>query len=123
MLKILLVSSEQKNLDAFAQALALDPKVSLFKTESAGEALKIACNVHPQLAVIDSALSGKDPLKLVSGFIALDAMINTVVVSGMDDEEFHEASEGLGILARLPEQPGAEEAARILSAVRKISVD
>ncbi len=115
--KILLVSSDENNLEALAGALVLDPKVSLFWARSAGDALKIAGDEHPQLAVIDSALSGKNPLKLVAELISVDAMINTALVSAMGDKEFHETSEGLGIMARLPERPDDKDAARLLAAL------
>lgn len=44
----------------------------------------------------------------------INAMVNTAVVSPLSDEEFHEASEGLGILVRLPLEPGADEACELL---------
>ncbi len=121
MLKILLVSSEPKNLEAFSRALALDPRVSLIHTGSGDDALKIAGSEHPNLVVLDSAITGKALLKLVAELLAVDAMINTAVVSGMDEEEFHEAGEGLGIMARLPERPGAANAANLLAALKRIA--
>ena len=40
----------------------------------------------------------------------VNAMVNTAVVSPLSDEEFHEVSEGLGILGRLPNEPGMSDA-------------
>ena len=44
----------------------------------------------------------------------VNAMVNTAVVSPLSDEEFHEASEGLGILGRLPNEPGMSDAVELL---------
>ena len=44
----------------------------------------------------------------------VNAMVNTAVVSPLSDEEFHEASEGLGILGRLPNEPGMNDAGELL---------
>ena len=57
-------------------------------------------------------LPDTEPLSLVQKLLTVNALVNTAVVSPLSDEEFHEASEGLGILGRLPEEPGIGEASR-----------
>jgi hypothetical protein len=52
----------------------------------------------------------------------VNAMVNTAVVSPLADEEFHEVSEGLGILSRLPKEPGESDAAELLCKLKKILV-
>jgi len=52
--------------------------------------------------------------------LMVNALVNTAVVSPLADEEFHEASEGLGILCRLPLTPGAGEATDLLHQLRKV---
>ena len=47
-------------------------------------------------------------------------MVNTAVVSPLSDEEFHEASEGLGILGRLSTDPGMSEASELLHKLRAV---
>ena len=120
MIKILLVSSEPSNLAALEKELQTYPDVELAKAETAEAALKIAGGDSFHLAVVDSALSDADPQKLAADFIAVNAMMNTAMVSGLSDDEFHEKTEGLGILMRLPENPGPHEARELLEALKRI---
>jgi hypothetical protein len=46
--------------------------------------------------------------------------VNTAVVSPLADGEFHEASEGLGVLGHLPINAGIREAADLLHHLRKV---
>ena len=47
-------------------------------------------------------------------------MINCAVVSTLSSADFHEASEGLGILMQLPAEPGKKEADQLLEHLKKI---
>ena len=120
MIKILLVSSAPENFLSLENALGSDPKVAVLKAGTAEEALRIAREEKPSLAVVDSVLSGAKPEKLVADFMMVNAMMNTAVVSAMDEEEFHEKTEGLGIMMRLPERPGSGEASKLLETLKGI---
>ncbi len=74
----------------------------------------------PRLVVIDSDLPDTDSLGLVQKLLLVNAMVNTAVISPLSEEEFHEASEGLGILGRLPVEPGSGDAVDLLQKLRKI---
>ena len=51
----------------------------------------------------------------------VNAMVNTAVVTAMDEEEFHEASEGLGVLSSLPQEPGADAAKGLLDRLASVA--
>ena len=72
------------------------------------------------LVIIDSGLPDTTPYDLVQKLLTVNAMVNTAVVSPLSEEEFHEATEGLGILVRLPLQPGKDEAANLLRRLRRV---
>jgi DNA-binding NarL/FixJ family response regulator len=74
----------------------------------------------PQLAIIDAGLPDTSPLDLVRELLMVNALINTAVVSDLSDEQFHDASEGLGILGRLPVNPGPVEAADLLGKLKAV---
>lgn len=74
----------------------------------------------PHLAVIDTDLPDIGTLDLVSELLRIDAMVNTAVVSGFSDGEFHEASEGLGVLSKLTLNPGREEAIELLQKLHRV---
>jgi DNA-binding response OmpR family regulator len=120
MLRILLVSARQETMDPFAEGLASDPEVRLEQIGSGAEALSVVRTASPHLVIIDSELPDMGSLSLVPELLMVNAMVNTAVVSPLSDQEFHEASEGLGILARLPLMPGGSDAAELLRKLRQL---
>ncbi len=106
---ILLVTGRPQQLADFAEGLRHAEGVSLTVVQSAAGALAAVRASAPQLVVIDNVLPDGEPKKLVVALLQVDAMINTAVVSRLPEAEFHEASEGLGVMARLPDPPGAED--------------
>lgn len=119
MLLIVLATARPEALLSFAAALSSDPEVRLKQVASATEALEAGRTLSPHLMVID-CLPDTEPLSLVQKLLMVNAMVNTAVVSPLSDEEFHEASEGLGILGRLPVEPGTGEAADLLHKLRQV---
>ena len=119
MLLIVLASARPEAWLAFAAALASDPEVQLKQVATGTEALEAGRTLAPHLMVIDY-LPDTEPLSLVQKLLTVNALVNTAVVSPLSDEEFHEASEGLGILGRLPEKPGIGEAADLLQKLRQV---
>jgi DNA-binding response OmpR family regulator len=121
MLKILLVSPARDHLSVFAAALSSEAGVAVGWAESGKEALEIAGAERPHLVVIDDALADTAALDLVAQLLTLDAMMNTAVVSEVPPEEFHAASEGLGVMAQLPPHPGRENAAETLASLKRLT--
>ena len=107
-------------MQAFAAALASNPAVNLQRVISGAEALEAVRTTAPHLVVIDADLPDTAPLDLVQKLLRVNAMVNTAVVSPLSDEEFHEASEGLGILGRLPTDPGMNDADEMLHKLRTV---
>ena len=121
MLHILLVTPRLDSWRGFADALSSDPGVRLEHAASGAAALEAVGRAAPQLAIIDAGLPDTSPLNLVRKLLMVNALINTAVVSDLNDDEFHEASEGLGILGRLPVNPGRDEAADLLGKLKAVS--
>jgi DNA-binding response OmpR family regulator len=120
MLRILLVSARQETMHSFAEGLASDPEVHLEQVSSGADALSAVRSTPPHLAILDSELPDTGPLGLVSELLTVNAMVNTAVVSPLSDQDFHEVSEGLGILTRLPLMPTNSDAAELLRKLRQI---
>jgi len=115
---ILLVTGRPDIMAPFADSLAASADVNLAAAGSAAAALEKARLAPPQLAIIDRFLPDMSPLGLVMELLQISAMINTVVVSAMSDEAFHEASEGLGVMGKLPDPPGPGEGSNLLDRLR-----
>ena len=120
MLNLLLATARPQELKAFTANLAADPEVRLQQVASGAAALEAVRTSPPHLVIIDANLPDTPPLELVQKLLMVNAMVNTAVISPLAEEEFHEASEGLGVLCRLPLEPGAGEAAGLLQKLRKV---
>jgi CheY-like chemotaxis protein len=120
MLNILIATSRPEAMRAFADGLRSDSQVRLESVSSGTDAVEFVRKSPPNLVVVDTGLPDNEPLKLVSALLMVNAMVNTAVVSPLSEEEFHEASEGLGILERLPEVPARSDAAELLLKLRRV---
>jgi len=120
MLRILLASARPEILQPFSDALSSVPQVRLQRVGSGADALDAVRVTPPDLVVIDIDLPDDQPLDLVSRLLTVNAMVNTAVVSGLPDAEFHEAAEGLGVLARLPVAPSRDDAVELLEKLHKV---
>ena len=120
MLRIVLATARPQAMQAFAAALSSNPEVHLQPVGTGAEALEAARTSAPHLVIIDTGLADHEPLELVQKLLMVNAMVNTVVVSPLSEEEFHEASEGLGVLGRLPNDPGESDAADLLHRLKKV---
>ncbi|MHB9072292.1 MAG: response regulator [Desulfobaccales bacterium] len=118
MLRIVFTTARAQAMQAFITPLATNPEVDLKCVVSGAEALEAARTSDPHLVIIDSDLPDDKPLNLVQKLLMVNAMVNTAVVSPLSDEEFHEASEGLGVLGRLPVNPGENDAADLLGKLK-----
>jgi DNA-binding NarL/FixJ family response regulator len=120
MLRIILATARPQAMQAFAAAWSSSPEVHLQHVGSGAEALEAARTAAPHLVIIDADLPDTAPLDLVQKLLMVNAMVNTAVVSPLSDEEFHEASEGLGILGRLSNEPGRGEATDLMGKLRMV---
>jgi hypothetical protein len=75
----------------------------------------------PLGVIIDENLPDMSGLDLVRRLLPINAMINTVMISKLPPETFHEASEGLGILSQLPPMPTPSDASAILARLKRMS--
>ena len=56
----------------------------------------------------------------VESLLEINASLNVAVITDLEPEAFHEASEGLGILCPLPPDPGASDAEPLLERLRAV---
>lgn len=119
-LKLLLVSQERSSLSGLATALTMRGEIDLSWAESGAEALDIISQAPVDLVITDEKLGDMSGLKLALKLLSVNPMVNCAAVSPLSHEDFHEASEGLGLLAQLPPNPGEKEAEALFQQLREI---
>jgi two-component SAPR family response regulator len=119
-LKLLLASRDKDSLSGLASTLTKHDDVVLFWAESGAKALDKVSNSPVDLVVTDEKLGDMTGLEMALKLLSINPMVNCAAISSLSHEDFHEASEGLGLLAQLPPQPGEEEAENLLQQLREI---
>ena len=122
MLRIVLATTRPDVFHSFTDALQSDPSVQLDVVGSGAVTLDAVRTSPPHLVVIDHDLPDTDPFRLVQKLLMANAMVNTAVVSSLSEEDFHGASEGLGILCSLPVELGGSDAGELLAKLKKLQI-
>ena len=120
MIKLLLVTPDKGPFNEFALALAHNDDVELSWAESGQRALDMLPNTSLDLVVVDEKLGDMTGMEFIETLVGANPMINCAAVSPLPPDEFHEISEGLGILAQLPVQPGANDAENLLKLLKHL---
>ena len=117
---IAVVSPKVETWDAFISALAPRGFKHVLTVCSGAEALKAAAEQHPAAMVIDQDLGDMSGIDLVPRLLEINAMINVALVSDLPEETFHEVTEGLGILMKLPSHPGVQDVAEFCECIKGV---
>jgi two-component SAPR family response regulator len=114
MIKILMVTSERESFSEFATVLKKEDDVQLTWAASGQEALESISGNPVDLAVINENIGDMTAIEFMKNLLSINPMITCAAVSSLSSEEFHEASEGLGVLMQLPVSPGTPDAENLL---------
>ena len=115
-MQVVIVSARKEALHYFAQGLGADVEWAVSPEDVLGQA-----GTAPwQLVVVDALTPGMSYKAFVMDLLRVNAMLNTVVVTDMGEEDFHEDSEGLGVLCAVPGTPGREDGAQAMDRLRRM---
>ena len=117
--QIVILTHREPDFKEFSQYLA---EVSTWPVvcSSSVKEVDLTFGKAPDLLIVDETVGGVGALAVAREIIEINAMINMAVVSELSEEDFHEASEGLGIMARIPTHPGTEDAQRLFDLLRQM---
>ncbi|MBN1904832.1 MAG: response regulator [Deltaproteobacteria bacterium] len=120
MFKLLLVSKTRDALSDFCSGLRENDSNELLYSDSGEEAIKVLKQNSFDLVITDEDVGDMSGLELARKLITVSPLTNCVAVSSLSEEDFHEASEGLGLMTHLPLNPGTSEADNLLKNLRQI---
>ena len=118
-IRILLVSQDKAAMSAFKAGLEKN-QVQTAWAESGSNAIVKIAEGRFDLVVTDENLGDMTGLEFIEKVISIKPMVNCAAVTSLLPDDFHEASEGLGILSQLPAGPGREQAEKLLSQLKTI---
>lgn len=120
MIKILLVTPEKEPFSEFAGILKKKEGVELFWMSTGQEALEAISDNPVDLVIVNENIGDMTGIEFMNKLLPINPMINCAAVSPLSSEDFHEASEGLGVLAQLPVNPGEFEAEDLLKRLKDL---
>ncbi|MDY0362376.1 MAG: hypothetical protein RBR08_13065 [Desulforegulaceae bacterium] len=111
MKNVLIVSGNREKLKEVEKIFASDQDYKVFFAKRKEQVLDLVKNNFFTLVICDESTADDFPGKnLIEEIIKINAMVNTVLVSTLSDEDFHEFTEGLGILKKISPNPDEKEA-------------
>jgi CheY-like chemotaxis protein len=119
MKSIIIVSPQVEKWSAFTAAIRNQSQMEVTEARSGAQALAVAQEKKPAAVVIDQKLDDMAGLELVVQLLQVNAMINTALVSDQSEDVFHESTEGLGILMKLPPIPDEPAAVDFLECLKE----
>jgi len=119
MIRILLAGRDNVTMSDLKTWLT-DSDVQISRTDSGSNGMSMVSENIFDLVVTDENLGDMTGLEFIRKIVAKNPMVNCAAVSSLAPEDFHEASEGLGILMQLPARPGKEHAEILLDHLKKI---
>ncbi len=118
--KILIATQDRDRFSSLAGSLEKMIGADIYWTATGQDTLAEARRLTPILVVMDEALPDMATFDLARELLKQNALINTAVATRLSEEDFHETSEGLGVLTSLPPFPGKKEAEDIVSGLKRI---
>ena len=122
MSRILIVAAQPATFADFAACLEKKYGVEVLYAVSGEEALAIAGAKTVNTLVVDATLADGPGLTFVQKVTKVKPLANCALVSSLSPEDFHEATEGLGVFLQLPSVPGVVDAENMLQILKKIEV-
>ena len=119
-MQILMVTSRKKEWSVLAQGLVKGTAVELVWVATGAAALQAIQDKTFDLVLVDETLEDRPGLDLTQALIKANPMLNCALASALSADAFHEASEGLGLLAQLPLDPGEKQARELIQQITKI---
>ncbi len=115
-----MISSNPDSLHVLEQSLAEHERFTVARAESPDQVFSAVENDQVDVVIADDQVLGTSGLEFLRQLVKRNPFVNCALVSSLYPDEFHEATEGLGVFMQLPLSPGSQTAADICTHLEKI---
>lgn len=119
---VLLLATDLTKFSALVTGLQRQPEIELLSAETRVAGLSLIKSKQIDLVIVDEQIGDMRGIAFVKQLVKINPLANTAIVSALTAEEFHEATEGLGVLMQLPIEPRDKDAKKLLATLEKIGV-
>jgi CheY-like chemotaxis protein len=120
LLVILFIAKDYSRFSALVTRLGQQQDIQLVPALTGTAGLAFLKDSTVDLAIVDEQLDDMSGIALVKQLVKINPLVNTAIISTLSAEDFHEETEGLGVLMQLPPQPLAKDAEALLAVLEKI---
>ncbi len=99
---MLFVCTDSSNYSDFIHAIETDDQILVNKNALPAAALKKIQDGDIDLVVVGEQLKGLSGLQFIEQVTRINPFLSCALMSSLTAEDFHEASEGMGVLMQLP---------------------
>ncbi len=119
MIYVCIISPEKERFLNFAAAL-YEKNITIDWQDSGEKALSMISEKNLKLVISDESVGDMTGIDFIKKLLKTNPMINMALVSALSSEDFHEKTEGLGILMQLPPNPDKKEAEKLITLLENI---
>ncbi len=123
MMRILIAGTKTKSISRiltfFDEITGMEIRTS--QAESCKDVLSKTELEHFDLVIMDETLPDMSGLACIEKLVMSNPLINTAAVSSLPSEDFHEKSEGMGVLMNIPVTPEKKDMDSLIDHLKKIT--
>lgn len=120
MIQVIVISSDSSTLSRLEKTLKNDPNVRLEKAFTRWKALDLLAENNFDLAFIDEFVGNQAGFEFIEELVVSNPFMNFVLISSLAAEQFHEQTEGLGVMAQLNPVPSERDIQQVIRQYQKI---
>lgn len=117
---IILAGAEKERLADLASGLWTSLPCEIEQLASSAEVLSILEQGRRDLVIVDEQLKDRSGLELAQEIARSHPFVDCIMIDGSSPEDFHEKTEGLGVLLQLPSPPTILDAESVVAHLRAI---
>lgn len=119
-MNIALITDNFSHFSGLVDRLRQEPDTELLPVTSGTAAMNQLAGQRLDLVIVDEQLADMSGLACVKQLVTVNPLANIALVGTLAEDDFHEQTEGLGVLMQLPPRPGAAEAEALLRVLSRI---
>ena len=118
-MRILLVYREGVLLQSFKEVLQQHAEV--VENHVASSSLQMIAEKKVDAVAVGEQLEGMTGIEFIEALVKVNPFINTALSSGLTPADYHEATEGQGVLVQLAVQPNESDAELFVEKLKKVA--
>lgn len=121
MLRVLSVNEDESHVKKMLQTLSERVGVQVVHAVNAKFGLERVGFQEVDLVIVAEELPDSSGCEFIENLTRVNPFVPCAMLSELDPDDFHEKTEGLGVLMQLPQQPEESDAIKLLEKLAEIS--